>query len=575
MENQANPEPSAQPQENKGNEHKIKLIAATAVALITTALIVGYAVFYFQNIKQTRLAAEYQKQLADLQLRQRQQSRTLPIPANDNQANLNPIPVPAEVIPDGMITLDKINVKWEKGVIESEGNCVGELCYRVGKIQSKDPKYNDLPFFLEGTQEMGWSFRHFTILNGQKLYAEAENPDEKGSTIVGIDDLPKKIDFPGSNYRLSKSYGPSVLFSELELGKKIFTDDKLGDFYLTGGQGCLMAELPDHTAIGYDFIIPFVNEEKGEVKIEFNGGKKNADTYGFIQHSCGSDCTILNTRESTEIKPEERLEIVGKTSNGEDIYGIKNPNDQQLKDLYNDTSTMAYITSDSDYSAREKSKYTYDEFTKSHPYLYWKDPLGRWVEFLNSKYESAAEMCKPVIYLYPQSQLSLNIKVDPNGGFTHTEPPYNNGWNVEAGPDGKIKDLQDGNSYDYLLWEGLGIGYPDYDKGWVVEKDGLNLFFDEKLNQLGLNAKEISDFKDYWLGRMNEKPYYKVYFLSKAEFSRLAPIEFTPVTPDTFIRVMMTAKGLDNFEIIPEQKLPKTPERSGFTAVEWGGTLVK
>ena len=412
-------------------------------------------------------------------------------------------------------------------------------------------------------------------MNGKKLYAEAENPDEKSAKIVGIDDLPETIKFPNSDYKLTKNYGPTTLFSDLEKEKKVFTDDKVGDLYLTSGTGCLMAELPDHTGISYNFKIPFVDEEKNSVKVNFNDGTSNKDEYGFTRHSCGSDCTMFNIMDVSELKPDSRLEKIGKTSNGEDIYGIKNSSDQHLIDLYNDKNTLAYVTSDSDYSQQDKSKYTYDEFIKSHPYIYWQDPLGRWVEFLNRKYDSAAEMCKPVIYLYPQSPISLNIKVAPNGGFTYTDPVYNDGWQVEANPDGKITNLKDGSSYDYLLWEGLGIDYPEYDKGWVVEKDKLSFFFDEKLSQLGLNSKEINDFKEYWLGRLDEKAYYKIYFLNKNEFGRLAPIEFSPFNPDTLIRVMMTAKGLDNFENIPEQKLPKTPERTGFTAVEWGGTLAK
>lgn len=572
------PEPNNNVQKNKLDLHTIKLLIVVFLAITATFFVIIYTFFHLQSVKQAQRNAEYQKQLSDLQLKQ-QQSQTLPMPSNINR----PVPAPASVKPaeieTGMIELDKIDVKWKKESAECDENYKkGDICFLVGNIRSKGTIYDGLPFYLEGFSVMsGYSFRHFTILNGKMLYAEPENPGEKSATVFGIDDISEKISFPGSNYKLLKNGYVSDLFSEIETKEKIFTDNDLGDFYLTAG-GCLMTELPDHTAISYNFEIPFLNEEKSEINFKFNDGKKNKETYSFIQHSCGSSCTRLSIVEKSEINPDERFEIVGKTSNGEDIYGIKNPTDQYLIDLYNDKNTMAYIETDSGsgYASQEKSKYSYEEFINSQPYLYWKDPLGRWVESLNRKYESAAEMCKPVIYLYPQSQLSLNIKVNPNGGFTHTEPVYDNGWNIEVAPDGKIKNLRDGSFYDYLLWEGLGIDYPDNNKGWVVEKDELDSFFNEKLHQLGLNNKEIFDFKGYWLGRMNEKPYYKIYFLSKSEFGLLAPIEFAPVAPDTFIRVMMTAKGLNNFESIPEQKLPKIiPERKGFSAVEWGGTLIK
>ena len=44
--------------------------------------------------------------------------------------------------------------------------------------------------------------------------------------------------------------------------------------------------------------------------------------------------------------------------------------------------------------------------------------------------------------------------------------------------------------------------------------------------------------------------------------------------PDTIIRVLMTFKGLENPITVKEQKIV-TPERKGFTLVEWGGTEIK
>jgi hypothetical protein len=185
-------------------------------------------------------------------------------------------------------------------------------------------------------------------------------------------------------------------------------------------------------------------------------------------------------------------------------------------------------------------------------------------------------MCKPVIYLYPQSEINLNLKINLNGGLTYTDPLYKNGWKVSATPDGRIKNLENGERYDYLLWEGVGTNYPEQDKGWVVQKKHLSLFLDEKLKILGLNKKEIGDFKEYWLARLNEKPFYKISFLAREQFDSLASIDFYPIKPNVFIRILMTAQGVDDYINIPEQNLPaNTPRRYGFTAVEWGGALLK
>ena len=51
------------------------------------------------------------------------------------------------------------------------------------------------------------------------------------------------------------------------------------------------------------------------------------------------------------------------------------------------------------------------------------------------------------------------------------------------------------------------------------------------------------------------------------------PISINP-KPDTIIRVLMIFKGLDNPIEVKEQKLIR-PDRTGFAAVEWGGTEIK
>ena len=50
------------------------------------------------------------------------------------------------------------------------------------------------------------------------------------------------------------------------------------------------------------------------------------------------------------------------------------------------------------------------------------------------------------------------------------------------------------------------------------------------------------------------------------------PLKVTP-TPDSIIRVMMDTKPLDEKITISEQQLT-SPTRTGFTVVEWGGTII-
>ena len=61
--------------------------------------------------------------------------------------------------------------------------------------------------------------------------------------------------------------------------------------------------------------------------------------------------------------------------------------------------------------------------------------------------------------------------------------------------------------------------------------------------------------------------------IEKEEIEENMKLEISP-KPDTCIRVMMVWKGLNKAISVPEQVLEKQ-ERSGYTAVEWGGTEVK
>ncbi|MBR4634586.1 hypothetical protein IKO50_06700 [bacterium] len=66
---------------------------------------------------------------------------------------------------------------------------------------------------------------------------------------------------------------------------------------------------------------------------------------------------------------------------------------------------------------------------------------------------------------------------------------------------------------------------------------------------------------------MENNKYNLIRFETEAEQDKSMPLNITP-KPDTVIRVMMDWKAIDELIDIPEQKLT-TPERNGFTVVEW------
>jgi mRNA deadenylase 3'-5' endonuclease subunit Ccr4 len=108
-------------------------------------------------------------------------------------------------------------------------------------------------------------------------------------------------------------------------------------------------------------------------------------------------------------------------------------------------------------------------------------------------------------------------------------------------------------------------------KGFVVAARNVEGFLKEKLAVLGLNEVETADFMEFWYPKFNSAPYYYITFMEKAEFDKLAPLTVTPA-PDSVIRVYMDYAPLIKPVKVTEPVL-KTPERTGFAVVEWGGAL--
>lgn len=178
---------------------------------------------------------------------------------------------------------------------------------------------------------------------------------------------------------------------------------------------------------------------------------------------------------------------------------------------------------------------------------------------------------KPVIYLYPETETEVRVCLEYDGTLTCTYPAYRDGWTVTAKPDGTLTDAG-GQSYSYLYWEGQGAADYDFSTGFCVRGEDTAAFLEQALAQLGLSRREANEFIVYWLPRMEANPWNLISFQTSA-YTDHAPLEITPA-PDTVIRVFMAWKPLPSCVQIEAQTL-QTPERSGFTVVEWGGAEIK
>ena len=352
-------------------------------------------------------------------------------------------------------------------------------------------------------------------------------------------ELNSKIDYDPKNKKLIKKY--SDIFQR-------------GGFYL---------KLPNGLAVAYKLIPDIVGtqERAAILDVTWNGGIKNDVAYEWYPSGCGGSLYIYD--ETGKFNLDKDLEIVGRTGKGKPVYGYANIFNEDFDRLYSDIYQVK----------KGEKKENKEKFLAMHPKIFWVDPFGRLLFFYRTDIIPMAECGKPVIYLYPPRPMKINVQVKPNGGISKSEPHYKQGgWNLLAKPDGTLIIRE--KKYPYLFWEGYSnVFYQQPKRGWVVKKDALDQFFNDKLKRLGLIEKEIKDFKDFWLPQMtkNNKPYYFVTFLPQRKIDQIAPLYITP-KPDTVIRVMMDYQELNHRENVIGFQI-KTPERKGFVVVEWGGRL--
>lgn len=177
---------------------------------------------------------------------------------------------------------------------------------------------------------------------------------------------------------------------------------------------------------------------------------------------------------------------------------------------------------------------------------------------------------KPVIYLYPQEETEVTVRLSYDGQLTCTYPAYKDGWTVTAAPDGTLTD-GDGRAYYCLFWEGVSSQDWDLSQGFCVRGGDTATFLEEALGQLGLTDREANEFLIYWLPKLEGNPWNLLSFQGAA-YTNHARLTVSP-RPDTVLRVFLAWKALEKPVDIEPQPLT-APDRQGFTLVEWGGCQI-
>ncbi|MBE6160018.1 MAG: hypothetical protein E7157_03105 [Lactobacillales bacterium] len=175
---------------------------------------------------------------------------------------------------------------------------------------------------------------------------------------------------------------------------------------------------------------------------------------------------------------------------------------------------------------------------------------------------------KPVLYLYPTKTTEVTVNFEKENLLTTTYPKFDKEWKVTAHKNGDLYDKK-GNYYYALYWEEEKNHTVDFSEGFYVTEDNAITFLEEKLTYIGLNAKERNEFIMYWLPILENNKKSLVYFELTEERDSYNKIKISP-KPDSMLRIAIHIKKVDKKINIKEQKLTKF-NRSGFTAVEWGG----
>ena len=323
-------------------------------------------------------------------------------------------------------------------------------------------------------------------------------------------------------------------------------------------------------------------------KLNTSGIKHNL--YEYFNYSCSIAIINLATL-NPDIGASDNLEKIN-TDNNFNLYRVKDLKSKQNKGIL-DLLTKGYFY--------KSEKINYDTLPKlsefeNDGFLVYQDPFGIYRGLVqNDTLEIRGGCGKPVIYLYPEQDTKVSLKFNNKIKFTTFIPEYQDSWEVLAKTNGILKDLKpeltdcnslsnsfgseyaksacEKNEYPYLYWSGNTENsfYPEAKTGFIVRKEDLDQFFNEKLSLMNFNQKEISDFKEYWVSYLSQKDsaYFRITFFQNNIVNKLFPMNISP-KPSSSIRLFMDWDYASKETIIPQQNLISYP-RVGFTLIEWGG----
>ncbi|MEK7530096.1 MAG: hypothetical protein AAB570_04185, partial [Patescibacteria group bacterium] len=170
----------------------------------------------------------------------------------------------------------------------------------------------------------------------------------------------------------------------------------------------------------YDLEVPFMDYEAAAVndrtslgigvpRILWEGSNVNTTSY-YKGDVGGCGLTTLTYVIDPDLIEEFDLVYVGDTLNAQgrtDASSIK---------VYVPATLENKHFPSSFYDASQGRSVPITEVQGGYPHAFFQDSFGRWVELMNANIVGGAECGKPVIYLYPERDMDVTVRVEPQGG---------------------------------------------------------------------------------------------------------------------------------------------------------------
>ena len=292
------------------------------------------------------------------------------------------------------------------------------------------------------------------------------------------------------------------------------------------------------------------NQEESKVLEEQNAAGTNPEKIEVVEHVESKFDNLQPRTEMSTITPEEKQEILQANPTPEQKSETSNMQEQPVNKKKSSATPVLIVL-----------------------LVIFGGIIGFfWVMWPSVQASINNQWVKPVIYIYPEEDMNVEVTVSNPEKLTVTYPKYNDGWKVKALTDGTLID-KNNKKYYALYWDGEGDDSTIKSDGFIVKREDAEKFLEEKLEILGLNYREANEFIMYWLPKLESNKYNYIRFKTMDEINSNMKLNITP-EPDTLIRIMMEYKGLDKKIKVKEQKLERR-ERSGYSVIEWGGTEIK